>query len=368
MNKNLGSIFLTILIFLNAQLFAKEYRWSADLNKQEAFVNEAIHLKYVCEFNDRAELYSIEFNPVGSYEDYELILLREDIKIQNNKKINTYEFVAFVKKSGKIDFDFSALMKKTNKDSIENTVLGRDNAEYEEFSKTIEKQKLLSVDVKESKSDLVGEFSLEVKKDKAEKKAYDPYHLEFIIKGVGSFQFLKPIEFKIDGVKVFSQKAIDKTTLTKDGYEGVWSQKFAFVSEKDFEIPKLSISYMDVNDDSIKAMSFDAKSIKVKKGYEKAKLLDKDESVGFELSYEFIYYLLTFIAGYLFAKIRFKTSNDKEIKDPTFAQKINGAKSFDELLVILVLKDPKKYKRVIEDIENNKTKSLKNVKKELFSV
>ena len=215
MRKNLGNISIIFLLLFSMNLFASTYEWSATANKKSAFVNEAILLKYICKFNDRSELYTIDFNPVVENENYVIKPLSEQEQIVNGKRVNTFEYIAYVKRSGKMTFNFDMVMRKTNEDSIENTVLGRDNEQYEEFTSTYLKQKSLYLDIKRSESDLVGNFELEVKESESRVKAYAPYSLEFIIKGVGSFEKLKPLEFNIDGVKVFSQKVILNSSLKK---------------------------------------------------------------------------------------------------------------------------------------------------------
>lgn len=248
MRNNLGRVILSILVLLHINLFASTYKWSVEANKNIAYTNEAIYLKYICEYSDSGELYNIEFNPVTDNEEYTIELLSESEKTVDGKKINSFEFVAFVKEAGQIEFAFDTTMKKTNKDSIQNTVLGRDNADYEEFSQRIIRQDAIKIDVKKSSTDLVGEFTLDIIKDKEDLKAYQPFHLEVKLSGSGNFKALKPIEFNIEGGKVFSQKVIKKVKLTKNGYKGFWSQKFAFVSEKDFKIPELKIKYFDLKD------------------------------------------------------------------------------------------------------------------------
>ena len=366
MRNNLGRVILILLIFLQLNVSASTYRWSAEADKSVAMINEAIYLKYVCEYSDAAELYVIEFNPIVDNEKYKIEMLSETEKIEDGKKINIFEFVAFVKHSAKMEFIFDTTMKKTNKDSIQNTVLGRDNADYEEFSLRYIRQETISVDVKDSGSDLVGEFTLEVKKEKQKLKAYEPYHLEIIIEGTGNFEILKPISFDIDGVKVFSQKIIKDIKLTKDGHRGRWSQKFAFVSEKDFTIPKLSINYFDLKDKVLKELVVSETKVDVSKAYKKEELLDKEEK-SFLFSFNFLYYLLTFIAGYLAAKVKFSRDKKTGTKDEAFEAKIQSAKSLEELMMILVLKDAKKYEELILKIENMEIKSIKDVKKHLIN-
>lgn len=364
MKNNLGRNFLIILIFLSLNVFASTYKWSVESDKAEAMTNEAIYLKYVCEYSDIAGLYVIEFNPVVDNEKYSIEILSESENITDGKKTNIFEFIAFVKEPGEMSFIFDTTMKKTNKDSIQNTVLGRDNADYEEFSTRFIRQEAVVVKVKESNSDLVGEFILNVKKDKEQLKAYEPYHLEISIAGTGDFKLIKPIVFEIDGVKVFSQKVIEDVKLTKDGYKGSWSQKFAFVSEKDFTIPKLTIEYFDVKEKKTKELIVEEMQIKVAKAYKKEELLDSEQK-SFEFSYDFIYYILTFIAGFLFAKINFKKMKKVNLADSSFIAKVDSAKSLNELMIILALKDSKRYEDIILQIEAKKVTSLIKCKKML---
>jgi len=137
MRKNLGNISIIFILFFNLSLFASSYEWSATANKKSAFVNEAILLKYMCKFSDRSELYTIDFNPVVENENYTIKPLSEQEQIVDGKRVNTFEYIAYVKRSGKMTFDFDMVMKKTNEDSIENTVLGRDNEQYEELRQLI---------------------------------------------------------------------------------------------------------------------------------------------------------------------------------------------------------------------------------------
>lgn len=362
MKRNLGRFFIIFLFLLSTNVFASTYVWSASSNKKSAYINEAIFLKYMCTFSDRSELYSIDFNPVGEYENYTIKLLTEQESIVDGKRVNLFEYIAYAKRSGKIVFDFDMTMKKTNRASIENTVLGRDNEQYEEFTSTYLRQKSLLVDVKRSETDLVGKFDLEVKKSSENVKAYEPYSLEFIIQGIGDFEKLKPIAFEIDGVKVFSQKVILKSSLKEDGEHGVWSQKFAFVSDKSFVIPSLEFEYFDLEKSSKELLRFEGVAVEVTPAYEKAELLDEEEK-SFELKLEYLYYLLTFLLGFVLAKIEFRKSKKDKTKDELFCQKVQSVKSLEELNMLLAIQSSKKYEKIVLEIEKGELTSLKDAKK-----
>ncbi len=363
MKKNLGRLFLAILIFLQAEVFASTYIWSATSNKTTAYVNEPIYLKYVCEFSDRAELFIVEFNPAGEYEKYIVKNLKESKNIVDGKKINSYEFVVFAKTAGKIKFDFEAIMKQTTKESIEDMVIGRDNVKKESVTKKTIKQEILEVDIKETNSSLVGDFNLEVKKNEPKVKANEPYHLTITIKGDGNFEALKPLQFNIEGVKVFAGEVLQKEKLSEAGESGEWSQKFAFVGERDFLIPEFKIEYFNTKEKKTDALVYEAITVSVEKGFSKEELLDKAEDDSFKINYTYLYYVLIFIAGFLVSKIDIKKRVVKKSAGKEFEEKIDKAKSLEELMMILALNDSKKYEQIILDIERNKIVSLNNAKK-----
>lgn len=369
MKKNLGKILLLISFLLHVEIFAStNYTWSASADKTFAYVNEAIYLKYICTFSNISELYTIDFNPTGDYEKYTLKSVRQSENIVDGKRVNSYEFVAFAKSAGEISFDFEAIMKKTTKDSIENTVIGRDNVEKEEFEKTTIKQKTLHVSIKETNSSLVGNFSLEVKKDEQNVKAYEPYHLHVTIKGEGNFDVIEPLAFSIEGVKVFAEDVIKQEDLNGYKEAGEWNQKFAFVSDKDFTIPELKIEYFNLLEKKKSALVLDSIHVRVAKGFSKDELLDKIEDNSFKFNYSYLYYMLIFIAGFLVAKIKINKPIVKQNRDEEFKQKIERTKSLKELMTLLALSDSKKYNNLILDIEEKRVKSLKDAKKMSLSI
>jgi len=362
MKKNLGRFRLLFLLLFSINVFASTYEWSATINKKTAYVNEAVLLKYVCKFDDRSELYTIDFNPVGEYENYTIKLLTEQESIINGRRVNIFEYVAYVKRSGKMVFDFDMIMKKTNNDSVENTVLGRDNEQYEEFTSKYLKQKSLEIEVKPSEADIVGKFDFEVKESALEVKAYEPYNIEFIIRGVGNFENIKPITFNIDGVKVFSQKVLLENSLQEDGEHGIWSQKFAFVSEKSFVVPEFSFEYFDLGTSSKKELHFKGAEVKVIPAYVKEEILDEDKK-SFEFKMKYLYYALTFLLGFVLSKIELKKKKNNKNKNETLCQKIRSLRSMEELTMLLALQSTREYEDILLKIEKGELSSFKAAKK-----
>jgi len=183
--------------------------------------------------------------------------------------------------------------------------------------------------------------------------------------GSGNFEALKPIVFEIEGVKVFAQKPTLNIKLTKDGESGSWSQKFAFVSDKDFEIPSLDIKYFDLKEKNLNTLIVSKTRVEVTQAYKKEELLDASEEP-WKFNYEFIYYILTYMAGFLMAKVKFKRAKEEDGVDASFKAKVKASKSVEELMMILVLEDSKKYEDLIFKIESKELTSLKECKYNCF--
>jgi len=269
-------IFLVVLLL---DLNASTYKWSTKINKKIAYVNEAILLTYICEFSDESELYTIDFNPVEDNEEFNIRLLKESKVLKNSKRVNRYEYIVYVKRAGFISFDFDIVMKKTTQASIDATTKGHyDDSKIESFVSSTIKLLPLCIDIKKTPLKLVGKFALAVKQDSTELVAFEPYSLEVLIDGIGNFSSIEPIDFNIEGVKIFVQVPILKTKCSKAGEKGIWSQKFAFVSEKSFVIPEIHIEYFDLKTGTLKKLIFEGVNVSVDKPlYKKEDLLDTQE-------------------------------------------------------------------------------------------
>ncbi len=362
MKKNRGSLFFLLMLFVSAELFATTYEWSAQIQKQKAYVNEPIYVHYTCAFSDRAELYSIEFNPSGEYEKFRVKSLHVNESIVDGKKVSSYEFLLFAKEGGEIEIAFEALMKLTSRESIEEMVIGRDNVKKEDTKKTVVKQEVFKLSIEETPSALVGDFALDVRKREPLVKAYEPYHLEIKIQGDGNFEALEPLRFEIEGVKIFAEDVVLNQKLTKEAQSGVWSQKFAFVGEKSFSIPKQEIEYFSLKTKKLEKLVIDAVDVKVEGGFAKEELLDVVQKKKFVFDSAYLYYVLTFVAGFLVGKIKRKKSVQTKPSD-TFLQKVKDVKSLDALMVLLVVEDATRYEPLIKEIEQDMITSLADAKK-----
>jgi hypothetical protein len=104
--------------------------------------------------------------------------------------------------------------------------------------------------------DLVGEFEIDAQVDKSEIGSNEAVNLSISLKGDGNLEDIKTLKPSIEGVSIFDEKVeINGDLLT---------QKIAFVSDKDFVIPSISLRCFDPKTKQIKTIMTKEFKIKVK--------------------------------------------------------------------------------------------------------
>jgi hypothetical protein len=358
MRVNRGKI--VILLLMPFILFA-QHRWEIKESKLELFVGEATLLNYTCYFDDEAYGTSIDMQIPKDHADYILEPYSESEKVVDDKRQKLFQYVLFPKKSGEVDVLFNAKLRKTSRAQVENAVIGRDNVEYYQFETTQDRLPVIHLHVKESPTRLVGDFSLHVKLDKESLTSFEPLHVSVVIKGSGNLNEFIPFDINIEGVDIFKEKPQNSYQLTKEGFKGKITQKFALVSEHDFTLPPFTLEFFNPKTEKREKLVFKERLLHVKEAFKKEQLLDKVEEDGGIFSISLLYYFLTLLSGVAlgwYAHIYFLKFKTKE-RDKNLIK----AKDAKTLLTHLALKGG--YDSLIERAEKESW-SLKKIEKELF--
>ncbi len=370
MRQNRGRLLALVLLFMSTFLFAVEpYTWSLTMSKNSVYVDEAVEIEYTCSFQDQAYLHVIKFTPEQENEAYRLLPLGVIEKTRDGRRSDTYRYVLFPKKPGQQSFDFHALMRKTTKASIENSVIGRDNVEDYSFIDTKVALPTVVLDVSAHQESLTGQFSLNVTLDKNEVKAYEPVHLDIHVQGEGDFDQMQDIVLVIDGVKVFSEVGEKHYKLTENGFQGEWEQKFSLVGAKNFTIKPIELSYFNIVKRERVLLRSERFDVSVKEAYTKEELLDdlEDQSSSW-WSWSYLNYLFTFILGVVLGRYALHFKDIKKSPEGFIAE-IEACSSVNTLLTKLVLNGDTRFSPLIQKYDALGSKaSLKELKKEIVSI
>ena len=367
MRQNLGSLVGVLFLLFSTMLFAEApYVWSLKTSKSRVYVNEAVEIEYTCSFQDQAYLHVIEFTPAKETPEYRLLSLGVVEKVIDGKRSDTYRYVMFPKRAGEKQFAFNALMRKTTKASIENSVIGRDNVEDYAFDDTMVDLPAVVLDVLGHSEKMTGVFSLVVTLDKKRVKAYEPVHVDVRLKGEGDFDQMQDYNLSIDGVKIFSEPGEKRYRLTKSGFKGEWEQKFSLVGSKSFQIPAFELRYFDIVQKRQVVLRSEDLNVEVEAAYSKEELLDTpEERASSWWQWSYLNYLFTFTLGMLAYHYGLKYKDKLQKRLPS-REETQGCQSVTCLLSQLAMSGDSRYDALIKKYETlGKRASLSALKKEL---
>jgi len=213
----------------------------------------------------------------------------------------------------------------------------------------------LEIDVKELQNgvNLIGDFTIFSKVDKVEVNANEAVNLTVILRGDGNLEDVESFKVSIDDVSVFDEKI--------DISSNILTQKIAFVSDRDFKIPAMSIKYFDLKTKKIKTISTKEISIKVKNAKVKEDIVIKrdDKSLndvkntttmvnGYDKVTLIIVFFVGIVIGILIMLIKpFKVNGAKKDK------KVSLKEPKILLIKLLPYKDDVEVKKILDLLEES---------------
>ncbi len=293
MRPNPGRFFA--VLFLPLWLFAGNH-WELEVSKPDLYVGESALLRYVCYFDDEAYGTSIELK-AQSNDAYTVDIFKERERVVDGKRENLFEFVVRPKRSGMIDVDLPAVLKKTSREQVKNAALGRDNVESYQFATTPQQLPPARLHVKPVQSVLVGDMSMKIDVDPKQVNAYEPLHVTLTLSGSGNLDAFESLKLEIPGVEVFSEAPERHYRLTPEGYSGSIVQRWALVASGPFTIPAWRLDTTRPEDGTLKRLTHPATSIEVVQDLNVASLLESDEATSEGSETSWFFYVLTLLSG-----------------------------------------------------------------------
>lgn len=348
MKRILGSMLLLTLSLWGRSV----YHWDVSVDNPSLFLHEATQLTMKCVYEKEGKNDDVEFSPPKNV-PFEFKLLREDRSFIEGRQHIVYEYLLFARAEGNYSLKVEPKMLFTTQSAINNIIIGRDNVNDLEVEKEVAQIDPIEIQVKGTQSDFAGRFTLTSTLDQEKVSAFEPVHLELRIKGQGNMQDITPFNFAIEGVEVFVDEPEVKMVMTPHGYEGEWVQRFAFVGEKAFEIPAITLQYFDLDQHKQVYLQTQSFTVQIKSdGLSRASLVDDIDSPSTQIKWSeylsYLYYGLSFIFGFMVAKL--VRLPKRKVKNAQF-EALNNAKTAKELMNLLLQLDHVKYANEIEQLE-----------------
>ena len=347
MKKILGSFLLMCL-----SLFASEHTIEIKAEKQDLYVGEPLKIDVIYRYHKNAKIDKVEISPLKIEDFWIKHTLRPMKSTKDDFKIETYHYTVFPQKIGDFMIDPIELnIGKIKEDSGGNFF---NDPFMDEVDRTIGWKKqlsnslLLHVKALPEHISIYGDFDLKLSVDKTEANANKPVNLTIKISGYGNIDDIEEFVFDFEDMVMFSDKPTVKTELNSNPYGGVFVQKIALISDKNFIIPAIGFSYFDKYSQKIVTRKTASIPIHVKQ-----KSINKP--MKYEKKYEILYLVLGILLGVLISLIYIMFFKSKKIKkDTTLTYKIKKAKTDKELFdILLPYEEEIDIKKRLEILEEN---------------
>ena len=353
MRRNRGSAVIWLLWFWPLWLAAAPlYEWSEVQSATRAAQHEAVVVEYTCRFASEGYEYIIAFDPPKETEDYRLVLDTAREQIIDNKRVNTYRYVVFPKKAGTLRLAFSVSMEHTSKAAIEDTVIGRDNVRKIDYTTRIVALPEVTVAVTPNAERIAGHLQLTLDIDSRTVDAFVPVQAKLTLGGYGNLDGIEPFSFDIPGVKQFADDPEKRLTVGDNGFSGNIVQRFAFVSDRNFTIPALTLRYYDTRSKSVVTLRTEQTRMTVRPAEIPAAVPVPQQAEGSALLYGIPWLLLAlaFVAGVVVGRLLLPIDSGSEAPLPPF-ERLMRCRDAEKFVVYLAMANADKYRGIIAEIE-----------------
>jgi Flp pilus assembly protein TadG len=306
--------------------------------------------------------------------------------------VTQYSYLIFAQKAG--EFEISPIQADIGRLTQRSMGGFFSDPFFNSMSAQINWQKIYSnslqikVDALPNGIELYGDFNIKATVDKKEVFVNKPVNLTIDIDGVGNIDDIQKFDINLANAIVYPDKPQISSRLVNGEYQGSFTQKIAIISDSDFKIPSIKLTFFDKKTNKIKTISTDTIDIKVKgkstlsqnepivqtltpnnvQEKPKTKVIVKQSK---ELNYLFLLVGLILGSSITYFIMNRKNSEDK-IKENDLVTLIKNTKDDKKLFEILLpyAKDDEVISDILKQLEENiyKKTNHKIDKQKLYDV
>jgi hypothetical protein len=243
-------------------------------------------------------------------------------------------------------------MEHTTKESIENTVIGRDNVEDFDFTAKTVRLPAVSVTVAGQPETFVGHFSLRAEAGSRETDPFSPVQVKVSLEGYGNLDRLTDFNLSVPGATVFTDGLQRRYRLDDEGFRGTLTQQFAVVADGNFTIPPFSLRYYDTVKRKVVVLKTPAIPVTVRPLPRPETLLDAPgpEAERDGIGWGWLNVLLAFVAGVAVGRYLLTDPEEEERRTP-LKKRLRRCKDPAKFAAYLAMADVDAYAETIEAIE-----------------
>ncbi len=375
MRKSLGS---TILFAV--ALFGADLNYNIDVSNKNPYKKEPITVDVDINQTDTSKvmLYRFDFEKSSRYEVHR-IDVKENDPFGHHHSLHI-RYLVFALSDGKVYLRPKLVKRVTNDESVKYNASG-DRDDYKSLKTTYRIIKVAPVELNvkstPKQTSVVGDFEIVAKIDKKEANSFEPIYLHIRIDGVGYLPKLKLYTQLPKEVKLFEDTPDIKVRYDEYGAHSHIEYFYSFSSKSSFVLPKQRIFIFDPKRKEFKKREISEYKIQINET-DADLLVDEVDSpkrseATLDALLEKVWVLFVFLSGWVSAWIYLRirqmhSRKSAQIRD-SFIQKIEDAKSLDELYRISLAHPKMVSKETLNTIQSAKKSKIGSVwryKKEIL--
>jgi len=312
---------------------------------------------------------------------------------QGQYLVTQYSYLIFAQKAGK--FDIAPIEADIGKLSQSSMGGFMNDPFFNSMTTQIHWKKIysnalhLQVKALPNNIELYGDFHISASVNKKEIFVNKPINLTININGIGNIDDIQKFDINLPNAIVYPDKPQIDSHLVNGKYQGTFTQKIAIISDSDFTIPAMKLTYFDKQTNKIKTIKTNSINIKVKGqstlskdkpvvqtltptkeiiGHSNQKVIIKQDK---ELNYLFLL-IGVLLGGVITYLIMNKKNSPKQTKKNEMITLIKNTKDDKKLFTILLpySKDNEVISDILKQLEENIYKKTNNKidKQKLYNI
>ncbi len=219
------------------------FSFKMQANKHEAYVGEPVKLTFTFSYPIDLQIAEANFAPPTFHDFWVKEGKKVPNEIKNGKHLYRLTYIITPQRAGHIEVEPARMDIGILKTKQKNT-LRMERVKWKSIFSNA-----LSVDVKPlpGNTTLFGDYNITATVDKNITKADEPVNLTLTIQGSGNIEEISDFTISSDKAAVYTDKPKVRTHFEKGLTKGIFTQKFVFISDRNFTIPSLSLTYFNAN-------------------------------------------------------------------------------------------------------------------------
>jgi len=355
-------LFMIFMIFSTLTAAPKtKFSFTMQADKTDAYIGEPIKITFLFKYPIDIQVAEANFAPPTFHDFWTKAGKDVPNTIKNGYHHYHLDYIITPQKTGKIEIEPARMDIGILKSKQRNT-LRFDRVKWKSiFSNN------LTVNVKPLPDDvtLFGEYHIRATVDKNVTRTNKPVNLTVTVTGNGNIDDIDDFTITSNEAAVYADKAKRRTHFEKGVQKAVLTQKFAFIADRNFTIPSLSLTYFDSKSKkvtTVKIAPIPVQVVGTKNTFSTARLEKRETNLSVtETAKNGNFWIVTLIGGFLAGILltslwlqRKKFFHTNKTKHP-IETKIKKAKEDKALLALLLPYSGKSEKidTVIKKLEEN---------------